>query len=201
MSITSIKRRIGIKINKSFARPLFEKANIIFFHWGDRRRWIRRNKAIKEKYYIIRPQTNTQGLLSTYLYVLNHVKWCIENNYIPYVDFESEKCQYYTGREINGSKNAWEYFFNQPTNLTKKDIDQKENVMIGGWTFFKKNQIIPIEKTPKGIKSDEIKTIAKTYLSVKTDVMEIAEERYNKLFQGKVLGIFLRGTDYVRLKP
>lgn len=201
MSIKSIKRKIGIKLNKSFVRPIFDKGNVVFFHWGDRRRWLRKDKQVNEKYYVIRPQTNTQGLLSTYLYVLNHVKWCEENNYIPYVDFESKQCQYYTGRKINGSLNAWDYYFEQPSKMTKKDVYQKSNLMIGGWTFFKRNQVISIEKTPQMMGNEEIRKLARKYLPVRCNVIELAEERHKKLFHGKVLGVFLRGTDYVRLKP
>ena len=134
----NLKRKIGIKLSNSAISVLLNKINLIFFHWKARAHIVHYGKDDpSNKYLCIRPMDNTQGLLSTYFYVLNNVKWAIEHGYIPYVDFDSNDCQYYTGRDIHDSTNAWEYYFTQPSKVEKQDLLNKKNVLLSGWTFNK----------------------------------------------------------------
>ena len=199
LKVSELKRRVGIIVNKSPIKPLFDIGNLLLFHWSDRQIISHPGKD-ERKVLVIRPQTNTQGLLSTYLYVLKYVRWAILNRMTVYVDFESSKCQYYTGRSIHGSKNAWEYYFEQPSTICRSSLDTAGTVVYSGWTL-NKDKPAPIPKRPEVSLDPEIVSIAKTFCPVKQYILDIANEKYRNLFLGRVLGVFLRGTDYVRMEP
>lgn len=200
-AIKSLKRKIGVTLNNSILFSILNKLNLVVFHWDSRAHQVHfGNSDPDKKYMCIRPMDNTQGLLSIYFYVLNNVKWAIENDYIPYVDFESEKCQYFTGRIINGTKNAWEYYFKQPSLLNKDDIYTKKCVLMSGWSFNPKYKIHQITKEVNSLRSEPIKNISKL-IGVKEDIYKIVDEKKQHLFNGSVLGVFMRGTDYVKMKP
>lgn len=197
-----IKRKLGILTNCLGITPMLCKLNLLFFHWKDRSRLVHWGiEDSDKKYMYIRPMSSTQGLLSTYFYVMNNVKWAKENGFIPFVDFETDKCQYYTGREIHGTKNAWEYYFNQPSSIKKEEIFKKNNILLSGWTFKKKYRIIEIPRKPESLRDDKIVSFVKNNIAIKQYIYDIAQSKYTALFSGNVLGIFMRGTDYVKIKP
>ena len=200
MNVKDIKRRIGIIINKSAARPALEKVNLFLFHWKDRMHEEHPGTE-NQTILVIRPQTNTQGLLSSYLYVLKYVRWAEDKNIPAYVDFESKNCQYYTGREVCGSRNAWEYYFEQPSDIRQTHLNKANTVLQSGWTLSHRKGPTPIPKLPRSGEDREIVRIAHQKCGVKPYIYQIVETRYKELFDGHVLGVFLRGTDYVRMKP
>lgn len=201
-AILRLKRKIGIITNCLRITPFLCKINLIIFHWKERARIVHLGSSDPtKKYLLIKPMSRTQGLLSTYFYVLNNVKWAFENGYIPYVDFETDLCQYYTGREIYGTKNAWEYYFDQPSNLKKEELLTKRNVLLSGWSLSKKYMIKQIPKTVAALKDESIVSFVSDNIAIKDYIYEMANEKFVSLFDGAVLGVFMRGTDYVKIKP
>ena len=187
-------------INNSTLRPVFERINLLFCHWPDRL-YTAHPGTEEQTVFVIRPLTDTQGLLSSYLHVLKNIIWANNNGYVPYVDFESPRCQYYTGRVIHDSKNAWEYYFEQPSDLTKGRIAQFKNVIYSGWSLSKRKNPKSIPKRPEIIEDKGIMD-ASRMCPVKQYIKEIVDKKYRELFLGKtVLGVFIRGTDYVKLRP
>lgn len=198
--INGFKRQVGILVNKSPLRPLFERCNLVFCHWNDRQHVSHPGKDDRS-ILVIRPQTETQGLLSCYLYALKYIRWARNNSLIPFVDFEDEKCQYYTGRRINGSKNAWDYYFEQPSDINRELVSSAQTVVYSGWTWNNYKSPEPIPKRPESARDMELLTITRSVCPVKQYILDIVEEKYKSLFFGKVLGVFIRGTDYIKLKP
>lgn len=143
-----IKRKLNIFMsNITWLKNVYQiliKCNYIIFHWDERKRMIHPGKRDSHNtYYVIRPRGKSEGLLSSWFYVFENVKWALEKNYIPYVDFETENCQYYVANTINGTNNAWEYFFRQPKMLSKQELKEKKNVLLSGWSFGSDNENIP----------------------------------------------------------
>lgn len=196
----NFKRKLAIKIYKTPLVKILNPLNLVFFHWKDRMHFIKRKKSDK-KYLLIRAIDNSQGIISLYLHCLNNVKWAISNGFIPYIDFSNELCQYYTGRDINGTKNAWEYFFNQPSNALLEEVKNADCVILSGWSFKKKFKVNFIDYTLEEMDNSENKDFAKKYLPINKTFEGIVEKKYKELFKGKVLGVFIRGTDYVQIKP
>lgn len=77
------------------------------------------NKILIEK-------CNQWGFFSSFLQVLDNLRWCEQNNHQPIIQWGSDS-QYYIPGGYNGSLNVWEYYFEPITiKITSKDII-KEN--------------------------------------------------------------------------
>lgn len=50
------------------------------------------------------------GFFSEFLWVLNHIEWCVATGRIPIVDWDN-KSAYYCPEGYNGYHNVWEYYF------------------------------------------------------------------------------------------
>ena len=69
------------------------------------------NKVLIEK-------CNQWGFFSSFLQVLDNLRWCEKNDYKPIIEWGSDS-QYYSENGYNGSKNVWEYYFEPtPTKIT-----------------------------------------------------------------------------------
>ena len=199
----NIKAWLGKKAikKKNHVWNLLVKINLLFFHYDNRRRWIHQgNEDAEKKYYVIRPRGITEGLLSSWFGVLDHVTWALENGYIPVVDFTEKNkkyCQYYVEREINGSKNAWEYFFTQPYGISADEVYNKKNVLLCGWTLT--------EKKEENVEDKRYKEVRRKYselIGLQQYVKDIVIEKKSEIFlTDNILGVFIRGTDYTSLKP
>lgn len=202
------KRRMGLVLVKlSLPTGITNLAidiNNIFFHWPEREHMIHPGKKNKEKtFYIIRPSGKDEGLLSLYFGVLQKVFWCNKKGFTPFVDWENYSTQYNVKNQIRGTCNAWEYYFNQPTTESLDEINASRNVILGGWhlhpVFGKK--FYQESRLTMCIQND-YKFQCRQICGVQPYILEIVQKKKKELFKGKrTLGIFLRGTDYVKLRP
>lgn len=202
-NLKNIKRRINLSINED--GKLYDflvKINHLLFHFNKRYRIVHYgNEDSNLTYYIIRSRGKDEGLLSQYFYVIENVKYALDNSYIPYVDFSDDTCQYHVDYKVNGTDNAWEYYFNQVSNVNAKNIKRKRNVILTGWgkdnNGFKK-----IDKNIDYYKNKDLKEICNNYCDIKPYIINEIEINKKKLFKNKdILGVFIRGTDYTSLKP
>ena len=167
------------------ASPLFEVKD-------KRLKTTRLSLNIKNKkknfYYIIR-RTPGAGFFSNFIYVLNHLKIADRLNYKPVVDMENFPTIYNESVYINGTKNAWNYYFQEKSNYNLKKIYKKENYFLTNNVFNK--------SFSHNIDSDDFRKIFKKYFNIKKEYLDLAEKFYNKNFLNeKVLAIHLRGTSY-----
>ena len=103
-----LKRKLGLYLKKNRKLKaiwsLLVNINLILFHWKEREKKISDgNEDPKTTYYVIRPRGTTEGLLSTYFYVLESCFYAYQNNYVPIVDFASVNCQYSPRRATHGT--------------------------------------------------------------------------------------------------
>lgn len=62
------------------------------------------------------------GFFAEFLWVLNHLQWCEETKKVPVIYWD-QKFAYYSQNGYNGSKNAWEYYFEPVSELKYKPED------------------------------------------------------------------------------
>lgn len=203
-----MKRQVMMKVINSkhlkFIFPFLEKVNFTLFHFDERMHMTHPGKEDpNQTYYVIRPRGAQEGLLSTYYFVMDRIYYAKTHGYIPYVDFDSDKCQYHMDKPINGITNAWEYFFKQPSNVTKEDLQKKKNVLLSGWSYHNDPHAFYLPKDFHDPHYDITKKVCQKYGAFNDDIQKLADEKYQELFgeADDVLGIFIRGTDYVALKP
>ena len=104
------------------------------------------------------------------------------------------------------NKNPWEYFFEQPFSFTLEEVKKNAKKII----FIDYNQTICNEYRRNSILYnskailDYWQMIVLKYIPIKKDITIESNIIIKKLFKNKnknVLGILLRGTDYIAKKP
>lgn len=151
-----------------------------------------------KKIYIIRRTPPAAGLMSNFGMVLLHLLEAKEKNMIPVIDYENYNSFYQETEAINGTKNMWEYYWKQPNNITLKEAYQSMEVIL--------SKEKPNQKsiwTPEFLNDNEY--IKKLYnISQKVPLNE-ETSRYIELVRAKlipknkkILGVAVRGTDYLR---
>lgn len=193
MIIKQIKKVVGtflIGDNSGFKR-LAIKINFLIFHRKDRTQLKKFGTKNPDKtFYVVRNFDQVQGLLSRWHEVMAEIIGAEKDGYIPIVDFENYKWQYSMMESQYGTKNAWEYYFNQPTDIKLEEVYQSKNVILGGYdTKYITGINWPV--------LDDIRRLA----DLKPYIYQMAEDKMRHLQGKEVMGIFVRGTDLVSLKP
>lgn len=65
-------------------------------------------------FYVIRLYPPATGFLANYVYILGYMKHAFEHDYIPVIDMQNYETLYTEKEPVNGTKNVWEYCFEQP---------------------------------------------------------------------------------------
>lgn len=88
-------------------------------------------------FYVIRLAPPAAGFLANYNYVLGYMRYAFSQGWIPVIDMENYATLYQEDIAIDGTRNVWEYFFEQPWDeKTQKRYDLSEvykskNVVLG----------------------------------------------------------------------
>lgn len=161
----------------------------------------------KQTYYVITYDAGTQGLFCMYKFIISYVMHAVEQGYIPVVDLHSTKTQYFKdGREY--WDNPWEYYFKQPYEISPQDIYKNSKIIVSphtGWSNVK-YQIFP-SKLPL-IKNDPCSQNQyldeyHKYLRFTPEIKRYLNKELKLLFgdEHDILGIIVRGTDFIETKP
>lgn len=150
--------------------------------------------------YIVKPDTEDciEGLLSLVARTSLYIRYGKKHDYTVCVDWKNYKTQYYDGKS-----NAWNFFFEQPSQMTLEDAYKSKNVIVSGWTFRDLN--------PRAVYSErlffdsvltkECHELLVNGVRFNTEVEKICRVERTRLNIKNRLGVYLRGTDYVILKP
>ena len=204
--IRSIKKQVDLGMLKTLR----------YLNWGQRANFIgafmrgellsqytlRGGKNYADKtFYIIRRDYRAVGLFSMYITNAGHIDYALKHGYIPVVDM----CNYkncYLEDDLIGQENAWEYYFKQPSGFTIKEAYMGANIILSdiGIPDYRPSDRMSYFNNRNEINHWRI--IGKKYMKINEDIVAEAQRIYRKITHGaKVLGVALRGTDYVRMKP
>ena len=152
--------------------------------------------------YIIRPLTNgVEGLMSLFNFVMRRVDYAYRAGYVPVIDMKNYHTQYADGSDDN----IWEWYFSQPDSISLEDAYKSKKVILSG---FRKDDYLggserlfaydcmvneSFRQQSSRLISDHIKIIDDW-----EKVINIEAERINI---SECIGVYVRGTDYLRLKP
>ena len=157
----------------------------------------------RETYYIIRRADAGTGLFSLFNTNLGHIYYAVKHGYIPVIDMMNYKNCYLEDSKL-GTENAWEYYFEQPMGIGLKEAYAGKKVLLSEGT--------PIEPRPdddmyffrdKEGRLTEWKKITHKYIRIKKEILDDINIEYHNLIreEDKVLGVLVRGTDYIAKKP
>jgi hypothetical protein len=158
---------------------------------------------IKNKiYYIIGYNFSTgNGLGSIVTVIMTHILYAVHMGYIPVVDLKNFDCAYFKDN-TKGKDNVWEYFFEQPYNISLDDIEENATIIHSNqeilkpfWKFRLKNKngfIIPYGNDAKLIYED-----SKKYFRLNKEFKQYLDKIYANLIGDKknIIGVIARGTD------
>lgn len=160
-------------------------------------------KKIKKKEndcitYIIRRPTMNSGFFSDFFYVLGHCIYADKKGYIPVVDMENYKTLYSEKKMFRGTKNAWEYYFEQPANVSLKEAYNNSHIILSQGKY--KYEYVPYYKGidkcfPNKDIVNELQQYIASYIHIKPEYVKKANDFYDKYKGKNVLGVHIRGND------
>lgn len=180
--------------NSCFKRLLIKINGRIFHSEAKEKRMSFGNLNPDVTFYVIRSFSDREGLLSQWSNACDMIIGALEDRYEPIVDYKNYKTMYWDGNMHAGADNAWEYYFTQPTSYALDEVYKSQNVILGDCLH---NKYIFNEK-----KTRKTTAFVKQYADAQPYIYKIVEEKMkNLLCQGEILGVLVRGTDYVKIKP
>lgn len=211
----SLKHKVASYMRKnmeySFIYDVAVKINLLFFHFEKREHKKRFGSANPEKtFYVVRGCGKEAGLFALYIGVLNEVYECTKKGWIPVVDFTKGRTQYNEDFPVRENIwNAWEYYFQQPQNAySLEEVYQSKNVILSGWRLRNQKErtqeiIWDSEKITETEEIQKLKNYISEYGRLQLDIEKRITEEKREIFQNRknVLGVSVRGTDYIAFKP
>jgi len=152
--------------------------------------------------YIIHRDTDGVGLFSYLFTILGGIAFADKNNFAPVVDMKSYKNAYLYDDEV-GHINAWEYYFEQPENISLEDALSSQKYIVGpdsvmhDWPSFNTSDFY---YNRDGV-LDYWRKYCRKYIKFKPEVLEKLKTLQEKTKGKKILGVSVRGTDVVAKKP
>ena len=195
----NLKHRIGmIARSNSIIWELAKRVELLVFS---------RNRRQQDKHFgplnpsvkfsVYRPE-RSHGLLAFYLSGLGYICISKHEGFTPIIDAENYRTQYNVDFPVNGTRNAWEYYFEQPCSYSLDEVYNSRNVRLSGWTL--RRNILPFPPPSLEI-TDDMMRDAMRDAPVKKYIRDIAGEKVNHDGINEMIGVFVRGTDYALLKP
>lgn len=185
----NIKRILNKYLYRDFASADLCEGNLIdvghfpkgyFKSFGD--------KNPDKVFYVIWRENWGSGFFSNVSHVLCHLKIAAEAGMIPVVDFQNFKTYYNERTAVNGTENAWEYYFQQVSPFSLTEVYESKNVFLcsGAYPPAMSYCITQIS----GLHDN----VYKKYVSLQKHIEELIAEHATK-FHGRVLGVHFRGQE------
>lgn len=152
--------------------------------------------------YYIKTDSDVRGFFSMFCLVLDALVIADRYHLSPVVEFGTHTL-YYQGIEINGSKNPFEYYFQQVSQIDISEVTECSRVLL-----YRDGQRNVDYNEPYSVASQQISNgddayiksralVCKKYLKLNPVVKEYIDRNvFNILGSDRVLGIHVRGTDF-----
>ena len=146
----------------------------------------------KDKIFYVIQRNPGKGFFSNVAFVTNHIKVALDNGFIPIVDMENFVTWYNENNKILKTNNAWEYYFEQISNFSLKDVYNSKNIILTNRNFYRSSGFLDSINEDK-----ELKNIFQKYILIKKNKLKVIHYLRKKLFEKKkILGVHFRGTGY-----
>lgn len=168
--------------------------------------YVKKGDPAAPTYYIIRRANTSVGLFSNYVIFAGHIRYALSHGYIPVIDMQNYPNNYLPP-ELLGKENAWEYYFEQPLRVDLKHAYEGENVILGTGDhpadFPGGDHCFRYFNNKDNILTEWRMLVKLGLLKIKPEIQKEIDETWSKFFAptDRVLGLLLRGTDYVSRRP
>lgn len=142
------------------------------------------------------------GLFSFYIVHLGCINKYISMGYIPIIDVMSFP-NVFNGFKNSNYDNKWEFFFYQPFGLRLKEVKYKAKNIEYFQCLGSEIRPDPSDFYYNQILVNYWHDLAQKYMPIKKEIIYEANKIIRVLFQGSsnILGVKMRGTDYISAKP
>lgn len=157
-------------------------------------------KRMKAKYYVIIRSEGGAGFFSNYFWVMGHVAFAEKMGYIPVVDMENYPTLYSEEEPVDGTNNAWNYYFENIGNLGLDEVYASGRYVIGKDKYLtkyaEKYSMFPY-RYPSERMIAYYAPIIKKNLRIKQSLVNEYKREWIEKTSGSnnILGIHIRGTD------
>lgn len=136
-------------------------------------------------FYVIFREPVGAGFFSNFIHYATYYKYAKSNNFIPIVDAKNFKTLYNEENLINGTANAWEYYFQQVSPYSLEEVYESKHVLFCNGDFpFRLHYAY-----------NDISEYFNEIFRPNQDILE-SVKRYEQEFQNKrVLGVHFRGKE------
>ena len=183
----------------SYRDPFVRKAGIQRREsWG--------NDYPEKTFFVIR-RPNNWGLGSILVKYVQYFEYAHRRGWTPVVDMESAHNIYLKDDKLSNGDNAWEWFFQQPANYSLSDIKNAKNIVIAPYHLVSKlDNLIDYKTMTSNVELGYWQSTARKYIHLSNHMKFYLEnlrrtEPINLLNKERVLGVYCRGTDYLRSRP
>ncbi len=143
------------------------------------------------------------GLYSNLNNALYLLIYATRNNLIPVIDYENYPNYLREKGIINGTKNSWEYYFEQPYKTKLKEVYKSQNVILSNnrsQFYFNKldfDYFFDAKYINSKRQLSEMNNATKL-IPYNKPTKQYIDEKLDNLFQNKnkVIGVSIRGTEY-----
>jgi hypothetical protein len=145
------------------------------------------NKNPDKTFFIIWREWLGSGFFANFSQVIAYMRCADALGMIPIIDFQNFKTLYNEKEPIDGTKNAWEYYFKQVSDYSLDEIYKSKNV------FFCNGELAP--SSLREFQTDgSYKDFYDKRIVLQPEV-EREIEKYSNFFDKKILGIHFRGKE------
>ena len=218
MVLKKIKKKLKFRINIKilFINIIFFFFNISKIYFKSKINFIKYNNFdnLKIKNYINendfknitvaiirRTSCNYCGLFSDYIVFLGCINLFLTKGYFPVIDMQSYNNIFNKFNVSISNLNPWEFFFDQPFG-ERLDNVKKKAISIKYFECNKKYR--PTESVfYNKLLQSFWHNLSKFYMPIKINILTEARKIFKRLFKDShnILGILMRGTDYLANKP
>lgn len=198
---TSIKQRLKsvmVKFPRMY-KTLYWGISIVTDFDGREHKKRGGTNSPKDTIYMIRPRTNgIEGLLALFVWVLRHIEYADSQGFIPVVDMKNYHTQY-----SDGSSNVWEWFFFQPSEISLDKGYTYKNVILSGYKLHNKldEKLLTARVFFDNNLRIKYRNLCKTFIKISDECRQLIEQEQKRIPISDCIGVFLRGTDYVKMQP
>lgn len=165
--------------------------------------YIKLGDPSKPTYYIIRRHNEATGLFARYKIIGEHIRYALYNGWLPVVDMQNYPNPYLPPENL-GKENSWEYYFEQPLRIGLEQAYSGDNIILSA-----EEAIPPLYETMALLENRD-NSLTEWRMLVKFGLLKVKDNLLREIYavreklfapNERVLGVLLRGTDYVDKKP
>lgn len=141
------------------------------------------------------------GFFANFFWVLDGISLAARNGWCPVIDMQQQKTRFNERRPVHATTNAWEYYFEQPGDISLAEADAQNALRHDGSLlseFFWTPTDLAEDPRVHGDLAVRGRQLIGRYVRVRPDITASVDALLPEIGKGPTLGVHVRGTDMRR---